>query len=79
MRGWNADMGFADTVVPVTAHQSTPVYYGSPALYAMRGTIGPELRPTPGMGWIRFSWVISGAFGLFLLLCLVAGVAQLIG
>jgi hypothetical protein len=24
MRGWNADMGFADTVVPVTADQSAP-------------------------------------------------------
>jgi hypothetical protein len=48
-------------------------------LYLLPGTIGVEPRPTPGMGWIRFSWVVSGAFGLFVLLCLIVGVAQLIG
>ncbi|MGV9817940.1 hypothetical protein [Nocardia xishanensis] len=62
LRGWDYDMGFADTVVPVAAAHCTTVHYRSPAQYLLRGAIGPQPMRWPGLNWIRFSWVITAAF-----------------
>lgn len=65
-----ADMGFADTVVPVAKGHSTPVYYRAPALHLFPGAIAPEPRRTPGMTWIRISWVLTASFVLLVAISL---------
>ncbi|MEU4345172.1 hypothetical protein AB0H00_28610 [Nocardia sp. NPDC023852] len=73
MSGWAFDIGFADTVVPVTDGRRTPVYYRPPALRMWPGAIGPKPPRWPGLNWMRFTWLISAALvGFFGLMAFTA-------
>lgn len=59
------DLGPAEAVLPVTAGQTTPVFYRAPAVMFINGAIGPVPQKTPGMA---ATWIIFGVAALMVFL-----------
>ncbi|WP_330232097.1 hypothetical protein OHA40_06175 [Nocardia sp. NBC_00508] len=74
MKAWDFDMGPAEAVVPVEPGCRTPVYYRSPGFYLLPGAIAPKPPRTPGLNWIRFSWLAVSVMPALMLFALAMNI-----
>jgi hypothetical protein len=65
--------GTAGTWVPVTAGQTTMVYYRAPAWTFMSGSIGPAPQPTRGMTGVIVLIAVLAVIGVVVPILIAAG------